>query len=71
MMGPGTQHSRVRRREQPAKSDADLEDRCLRLFDALRDLYELLEEFAPSWYNEQHHEKAAAALEMKGRSRRK
>lgn len=30
--------------------------------DALRDLYNLLEEYGPPWYTEKHHDKAGAAL---------
>ena len=30
---------------------------------ALRLLYELLEEYAPSWYTQQHHEIAESALD--------
>ena len=29
---------------------------------ALRELFELLEDYAPSWYTEEHHNRAAAAL---------
>ncbi len=36
-----------------------------RLEDALRTLYELLEEYAPSWYTRAHHDKAATALGIK------
>ncbi len=36
-----------------------------RLVDALRTLYDLLEQYAPSWYTQQHHDKAAAALGIK------
>ena len=28
----------------------------------LRELYELLEDYAPAWYTEEHHKRAAAAL---------
>jgi hypothetical protein len=31
---------------------------------ALEDLYELLEEYAPAWYTQEHREKAEAALRM-------
>lgn len=33
-----------------------------RLVDALRKLYDLLEEYAPSWYSPEHHERAESAL---------
>ena len=29
---------------------------------ALRELFELLEDYAPTWYTEEHHNRAAAAL---------
>ena len=28
----------------------------------LRELFELLEDYAPAWYTEEHHNRAAAAL---------
>jgi hypothetical protein len=28
----------------------------------LRELYELLEDYAPAWYTEEHHQRAAGAL---------
>jgi hypothetical protein len=34
----------------------------LKLREALKTMYDLLEEYAPSWYTEEHHEKAEAAL---------
>ena len=34
----------------------------LKLREALKTLYDLLEEHAPSWYTEEHHDKAEAAL---------
>lgn len=30
----------------------------------LSELYELLEEYAPSWYTKEHHDKAVAALRL-------
>ena len=44
------------------ESMADL-DRA-RLVDALSELHDLLEEYAPSWYTQEHHEKAVAALQL-------
>jgi hypothetical protein len=32
------------------------------LVEALTQLYELLEEYAPVWYTKEHHDKALAAL---------
>jgi hypothetical protein len=34
----------------------------LKLREALKMLYDLLEQYAPSWYIEEHHDKAEAAL---------
>lgn len=38
----------------------DAEVRKLR--EALKMLYDLLEDYAPAWYTEEHHNKAEAAL---------
>lgn len=45
------------RRQTDYKSERD------RLIEALSDLHNLLEEYAPSWYTEEHHRKAASALQ--------
>jgi hypothetical protein len=42
------------------KSETEL-DRT-RLVDLLAELQDLLEQYAPAWYTEEHHEKAIAAL---------
>ena len=34
----------------------------LKLREALQMLYDLLEEYAPAWYTEEHHDKAEVAL---------
>jgi hypothetical protein len=36
----------------------------LQLQEALRMLYDLLENYAPPWYTQDHHDKAAAALRL-------
>jgi hypothetical protein len=36
----------------------------LKLREALKMLYDLLEKYAPSWYTEEHHNKAEAALRL-------
>ena len=41
-------------------SAAELEP--TRLVDALSELHDLLEAYAPSWYTEEHHDKVLAAL---------
>jgi hypothetical protein len=43
-------------------TDSDVETGPLFVIEALADLYHLLENYAPSWYGKEHHEKAAAAL---------
>lgn len=43
------------------KSETEL-DRT-RLVDLLAELQDLLEQYAPAWYTEEHHEKAIAALQ--------
>jgi hypothetical protein len=35
-----------------------------RATDALAELYELLEKYAPTWYTQSHHEKAESALRL-------
>jgi len=43
---------------------ADLREKQKQLLSALRLLFDLLEQYAPSWYTEQHHTKALAALQL-------
>jgi hypothetical protein len=43
---------------------ADLREKQKQLLSALRLLFDLLEEYAPSWYTEEHHTKALAALRL-------
>lgn len=40
----------------------DMSSQVLRLQEALKILYDLLEAYAPMWYTEEHHNKAEAAL---------
>jgi hypothetical protein len=44
-----------------------LGDNEAKLKAALEMLFELLEAYAPTWYTEEHHDKAAAALACKRR----
>ena len=37
--------------------------------EVLRDLFNLLEQYAPTWYTEEHHNRAVAALRALGESR--
>ena len=43
-----------------SRSQRDIERS--RLADALSDLHDLLEQYGPAWYTEEHHEKAESAL---------
>jgi hypothetical protein len=36
----------------------------LQLRKALKMLYDLLEDYAPAWYTEEHHDRAEAALRL-------
>ena len=38
--------------------------------EVLRDLFNLLEQYAPTWYTEEHHNRAVAALRVFEESRR-
>ena len=63
--GNRTLHSKT------ASSFTSVNDACetplerKRLIDALSELRNLLEEYAPSWYTEKHHRKAESALHPK------
>ena len=39
----------------------------LKVQEALKILYDLLEEYAPEWYTKEHHDKAEAALRFNGK----
>jgi len=41
-----------------------LQERQKRLNDALRLLFDLLEDYSPLWYTKEHHDQAADALEL-------
>lgn len=51
---------------QLSESDSEMELDRVRLADALSELHRLLEDYAPSWYTQKHHEKAVAALRAAG-----
>ena len=42
-----------------------------RILDALKMLFDLLEEYAPAWYSEEHHRQALSALEASAERRLK
>jgi hypothetical protein len=58
MSGSEFQERRGRLRE---KSDA-LQPQLASVIEAFRELFNLLEEYAPPWYTEEHHNRAVAAL---------
>jgi len=69
IMGPHVNRSpNGRGSTPPLKSGgraSDVEPDPKLLTDALTEVYELLEEYAPSWYTQEHHEKVEAALYSK------
>lgn len=58
----GSKHEQLSKRRSPSAVSNGTQTNSLRLVEALSDLYQLLEEYAPSWYTEEHREKAEAAL---------
>jgi hypothetical protein len=50
--------------ESPEHDVAELRKNQKQLLNALRLLFDLLEAYAPSWYTEEHHKKALAALRV-------
>jgi hypothetical protein len=67
----GRQWAMLERTKQPpmnvvpqAEPVPDLRPLSTRPEDALLELYELLETYAPFWYTEGHHDRAEAALRL-------
>jgi len=58
-----TQPSR-KRAQSHAKKEDPTESEFRTVADALMELFELLEEYAPAWYTEEHHNRAVAALRI-------
>lgn len=56
-----THDQRVGNFAPPLNSDDPVQER---LAEALADLHNLLNEFAPSWYTQEHHTKAESALQL-------
>lgn len=56
-LGPG--HA-----DLPLASFPDEDARVMQLAEALSDLYELLEQYSPTWYTSLHREKARSALRL-------
>ena len=49
---------------RPLNSESETDLVQERLAEALADLHSLLNEFAPSWYTQEHHTKAESALQL-------
>ena len=59
-----THDQRVGSFAPPLNSESETDPVQTRLVDALVDLHNLLNEFAPSWYTQEHHTKAESALQL-------
>jgi hypothetical protein len=59
-----TPDQRVGSFSRPLNSESETDPIQERLADALVDLHNLLEEYAPSWYTQEHHTKAESALQL-------
>jgi hypothetical protein len=62
--GAGTKRSEASRRPQHSDEALELKLQLTRAADALAELYELLENYAPTWYTKHHKEKAESALRL-------
>ena len=62
------------RMNKPALSQGEKENSCFSEFkivaEAFLELFELLEDYAPAWYTQQHHSRALAAHRILQRSKR-
>lgn len=55
------------KRERDSRLRVAIRDET-RLYDALKSLFDLLENYSPLWYTKHHHAKATTALAMHGRT---
>jgi hypothetical protein len=58
------EQSDVRNLAEHPNDTSGMRLQLIRGAEALAELYELLEEYAPSWYRQQHHERAESALRL-------
>ena len=58
------QQSDLPRYRRPSNEEADAQVQLARVTDVLAEMYELLENYAPMWYTERHHETALSALRL-------
>jgi len=49
---------------RPLNSESETDPVEERLAEALADLHKLLNEYAPSWYTQEHHTKVESALQL-------
>ena len=59
-----TQQSELTRSRRHSCEGPDAKVQLARATDALAELYQLLEDYAPAWYSEHHHKKAESALRV-------
>jgi hypothetical protein len=59
-----TEQSDVSSFAQPSDDTSEIKLQLTRAVDALAELYDLLEEYGPSWYRQHHHERAESALRL-------
>jgi len=56
--------SEVEERSGDRRKKAAREGQAVAVADVFRELFNLLEQYAPTWYTEQHHNRAVAALRL-------
>ena len=59
-----TQQSEVSSVPRRSNSVSEMERDRVLLTKVLTEIYELLEEYAPPWYTQQHHDRVKAALSL-------
>lgn len=59
-----TEESEVSRFPQLLNGASEKKLRLARAADVFAELYDLLEEYAPTWYTQHHHERAESALRL-------
>ena len=59
-----TQQSELTRFRRHSYEGPDAKVQLAQATDALAELYQLLEDYAPTWYSEHHHKKAETALRV-------
>ena len=64
MAPPHTRQSTLRTVPQRSNSVSEMERDRVLLTKVLTEIYELLEEYAPPWYTQEHHERVKAALSL-------